>query len=409
MRVMNCAGAGLDVHQKTVVACTLVGPAGADPKMEKRTFGASTSELLAMADWLRELGITHIAMESTGAYWKPVWAILDGQFDLTLCNAAHIKQVPGRKTDQKDAEWIADLLRHGLLKKSFVPPQPQQDLRELTRYRARVSADRSAVSNRIRKLLEGANIKLGSVASDVMGVSGRRILGAIVEGETDPYQLADLALGQLKEKRPQLIEALCGRIRDHHRRMLRLELAQWNFLDALVKELEKAIEEALGPFLAAVTLVKTIPGFSDVSAAAVVAEIGPAMGQFADAGHLASWAGLCPGNNESAGKQYSGRTRSGNIWLKRILCQVAWAASHTRDTYFAAQFRRLAAKRGKKRAVLAVGHALLVTIHAMLRKQQTYQELGADYFDRLHADGLKHYCLKKLEAMGHRVILEPAA
>lgn len=407
--MMNCACAGLDVHQKTVVACTLVGAAGTDPQMEKRTFGTSTRELLSLGDWLRHRGITHVAMESTGTYWKPVWAILDGQFDLTLCNAAHIKQVPGRKTDQKDAEWIADLLRHGLLKKSFVPPQPQQDLRELTRYRAQVSADRSAVSNRIRKLLEGANIKLGSVASDVLGVSGRRMLEAIIEGESDPTKLADLALGQLKEKRSQLIEALSGRIRDHHRRMLRLELAQWKFLNTLIGELEAAIEEALGPFLTAVALIKTIPGFSEVSAAAVMAEVGPNMGQFADAGHLASWSGLCPGNNESAGKQYTGRTRSGNVWLKRILCQVAWASAHTRNTYFSALFRRIAAKRGKKRAVLAVGHAVLVTIHAMLTKQQTYQELGADYFDHLHAEGLKRYCLKKLEAMGHRVILEPVA
>jgi transposase len=406
---MNCACAGLDVHQKTVVACTLVGSAGADPKIEKRTFGTSTSQLLTLADWLRQQGITHVAMESTGTYWKPVWAVLDGEFDLTLCNAAHIKQVPGRKTDQKDAEWIADLLRHGLLKKSFVPPQPQQDLRELTRYRAQVSADRSAVSNRIRKLLEGANIKLGSVASDVLGVSGRRMLEAIVKGEADPDRLADLALGQLKEKRAQLIEALSGRIRDHHRKLLRLELAQWKFLDALVAELEQAIEEALGPFLTAVELVKTVPGFSDVSAAAVIAEIGANMEQFGAPGRLSSWGGICPGNNASAGKQYSGKTRSGNIWLKRILCQVAWAASHTRHTYFAALFRRIGARRGKKRAILAVGHALLETIFAMLRKQQSYQELGADYFDRLHADGLKRYCLRKLEAMGHRVILEPAA
>ena len=409
MRVMNCACAGLDVHQKTVVACALAGEAGGNPVMEKRTFATTTTELLALSDWLRQQKITHVAMESTGTYWKPVWAVLQGEFDLTLCNAAHIKQVPGRKTDPKDAEWIADLLRHGLVKKSFVPPQPQQDLRELTGYRAQVSADRSAVSNRIRKLLEGANIKLGSVASDVMGVSGRRMLHAIVEGKSDPYQLADLALGQLKDKRDQLVEALRGRIRDHHRTMLRLELAQWEFLDALIAELEKAIAEALVPFGPAAELVKTIPGFSEVSVAAVVAEVGPAMEQFADAGHLASWAGLCPGNNESAGKHYSGRTRSGNIWLKRMLCQVAWAASHTRGTYFGALFRRVAARRGKKRAILAVGHAVLVTIYAMLKNQQTFRELGANYFDKLHEDGLKRFCLKKLEAMGHRVILEPAA
>jgi transposase len=409
MRVMNERCAGLDVHQKTVVVCALRGPAGSDPELERRTWATTTGPLLELSDWLRERGITHVAMESTGTYWKPVWAVLEGQFDLTLCNAAHIKQVPGRKTDQKDAEWIADLLRHGLLKKSFVPPPPQQDLRELTRYRAQVSADRSAVSNRIRKLLESANIKLGSVASDVMGVSGRRMLEAMIEGETDPYKLADLALGQLKDKRIQLIEALRGRVRDHHRTMLRLELAQWKFLDALVAELEIAIEEALRPFAEAVELVKTIPGFSDVSAAATVAEIGAGMEQFADAGHLASWAGLCPGNNESAGKHYSGKTRGGNIWLKRILCQVAWAASHTRNTYFTALFRRIAAKRGKKRAILAVAHSILVTIHALLKNQQTYQDLGTDYFDKKNAEGLKRYCLRKLEALGHKVTLEAAA
>jgi transposase len=409
MRVMNERCAGLDVHQKTVVVCALMGKAGSEAEVERRTWATTTSQLLELSDWLRERGITHVAMESTGTYWKPVWAVLEGEFDLTLCNAAHVKQVPGRKTDQKDAEWIADLLRHGLLKKSFVPPQPQQDLRELTRYRAQVSADRSAVSNRIRKLLEGANIKLGSVASDVMGVSGRRILEALIQGETDLEKLADLALGQLKHKRAQLIEALHGRVRDHHRTMLRLELAQWKFLDALVEELEGAIEAALRPFAEAANLVKTIPGFSDVSASATVAEIGARMEQFAEAGHLASWAGLCPGNNESAGKHYSGKTRGGNIWLKRILCQVAWAASHTRNTYFTALFRRIAAKRGKKRAILAVAHSILVTIHALLKKQQTYQDLGADYFDKKNAEGLKRYCLRKLEALGHKVTLEAAA
>jgi len=408
MRVMNERCAGLDVHQKTVVACALVGPAGSEPELERRTWATTTGQLLALGDWLRERGITHVAMESTGTYWKPVWAVLEQQCDLTLCNAAHVKQVPGRKTDQKDAEWIADLLRHGLLKKSFVPPQPQQDLRELTRYRAQVSADRSAVSNRIRKLLEGANIKLGSVASDVMGVSGRRMLEAMIAGETDAEKLADLALGQLKHKREPLIQALQGRVREHHRTMLRLELAQWKFLDALVTELEGAIEEALRPFAEAVARVKTIPGFSDVSAAATVAEIGARMEQFADSAHLASWAGLCPGNHESAGKHYSGKSRGGNIWLKRVLCQVAWAASHTRNTYFTALFRRIAAKRGKKRAILAVAHSLLLTIYAMLHKRQNYQDLGSDYFDKMNADGLQRYCVRKLEALGHKVILEAA-
>jgi transposase len=409
MRIMNCACAGLDVHQKTVAVCALVGGAGVEPAAEKRVFGTSTGALLEMSDWLREKGVTHAAMESTGTYWKPVWAVLEGQFDLTLCNAAHIKQVPGRKTDQKDAEWIADLLRHGLLRKSFVPPQPQQDLRELTRYRAQVSADRSGVSNRIRKLLEGANIKLGSVASDVLGVSGRRMLKAMAEGETDPLKLADLALGELKKKRPELIAALSGRVREHHRTMLGLELEQWNFLNDLVAKLEKAIDKELVPFVEAAQLVKTIPGFSEVSAAAVVAEVGADMNQFASAAHLASWAGLCPGNNESAGKQYSGRTRSGNVWLKRILCQTAWAASHTRGCYFAAQFHRLAAKRGKKRAIVAVAHSLLMTIYSMLKHQTAYQDLGTDYFDKINTEGLKRFCIRKLEAMGHHVVLEPAA
>jgi transposase len=408
MQVMNPRCAGLDVHQKTVVACALTGEPGSEPKVARQTFRTTTSQLLELSDWLRAQGVTHVAMESTGAYWKPIWGILEGAFDLTLCNAAHIKQVPGRKTDQKDAEWIADLLRHGLVKKSFVPPQPQQDLRELTRYRAQVTADRSAVSNRIRKVLEGANIKLGSVASDVMGASGQRMLEALIAGETDPAKLADLAIGQLRQKREQLLEALHGRVRDHHRTMLRLELAQWRFLDRLVEELDDAIRQALGPFQEAVARVKTIPGFSDVSAAATIAEIGAHMEQFGDAAHLASWAGLCPGNNESAGKHYSGRTRSGNAWLKRMLCQVALAAARTRRTYFAALFRRISAKRGNKRAAIAVAHAILVTIYVLLARNQPYQDLGNDYFDKLNADGLKRYCLRKLEAMGNRVILQPA-
>lgn len=409
MRVMHSRCAGLDVHKKTIVACALLGEPGSEPAVEKKVFGSSTGELLELSDWLKQLGVTHVAMESTGTYWKPVWAILDGDLDLTLCNAAHIKQVPGRKTDQKDAEWIADLLRHGLLKKSFVPEQPQQDLRELTRYRAQAAADRTAVGNRISKELEAANIKLGSVASEVMGASGRRMLEAIIAGETDAVKLAGLALGSLKDKRYQLMEALTGRIREHHRTMLRLLLAQWKFLDTLIREIEQDIDKAVAPFLAAVNLIQTIPGISQVSACAIIAEIGPDMKPFADSAHLAGWSGLCPGNNESAGKHFSGKTRSGNIWLKRILCQVAWAASRTRNSYFAAQFHRLAGKRGKKRAVVAVAHSMLVTIFAMLKTKKTYQDLGGDYFDKLNKDGLKRYCVHKLESMGLKVILQAAA
>jgi transposase len=405
---MNLACAGLDVHQKTVVACSLMGAADAEPRLQKGTFATTTNALLELSDWLQQQGVTHVAMESTGTYWKPVWAILEGGFDLTLCNAAHVKQVPGRKTDQKDAEWIADLLRHGLLRKSFVPPREQQDLRELTRYRAQTSAERSAVGNRIRKLLEGANLKLGSVASDVMGASGRRMLEAIVKGETDPERLADLALGSLREKRTLLVEALRGRIRPHHREMLRLLLAEWRFLDTLVGEIEQSINQALVPFAAAVELCETIPGVSATTARSLVAEIGNRMEQFPTSAHLASWGGLCPGNNESAGKQFSGRTRTGNRWLKRTLCQAAWAASHTRHCYFASQFHRLAAKRGKKRAILAVAHSLLVVAHTMLTRHCTYQELGEDHFDKIQAEGLKRFCIRKLEALGHRVILEAA-
>jgi transposase len=405
---MNCYCAGLDVHQKTVVACTLIGEANAEPVMEKRTFATTTAALLELSDWLKQRGVTHVAMESTGTYWKPVWAILEEGFDLTLGNAAHIKQVPGRKTDQKDAEWIADLLRHGLLRKSFVPSLAQQDVRELTRYRTQVVGERSAASNRIRKMLEGANIKLGSVASDVMGASGQRMLEAMVKGETDPEKLADLALGRLREKRADLIEALRGRIRAHHQEMLRLLMAQWRFSDALRGEIEQAIEEAIRPFAEAVELCESIPGVSATAARALVAEIGSRMEQFPTPAHLASWGGLCPGNNESAGKQFSGRTRSGNRWLKRTLCQAAWAASHTRYSYFWSQFRRVAAKRGKKRAILAVGHSILVIAHTLITRNCSYQDLGADYFDKIHAESLKRYCIRKLEALGNRVILEAA-
>jgi transposase len=409
MRVMNCRCAGIDVHQKTVVVCILTGEAGSEPQMAKRVFATTTARLLELSDWLREQQITHVAMESTGTYWKPVWAILEGSFDLTLCNAVHIKQVPGRKTDQKDSEWIADLLRHGLLRKSFVPPQPQQDLRELTRYRAQTMADRSTVSNRIRKLLEGANVKLGSVMSDVLGVSGRRMLHALAEGETDVDKLAGLAVGSLVEKYGALRAALNGRVRQHHRLMLRLLLAEWEFLSELVKKIDDSIDQALHPFVEAVKLVRTIPGFSEVSAAVVVAELGDNMDVFPDAAHAASWAGMCPGNNESAGKQFSGRTRSGNRWLKRILCQVAWAAARTHGTYFSAQFRRLSARRGKKRAIVAVGHSLLVTIVTMLRSRRPYQELGPNYFDRAEAESLTRYCVRKLRALGHQVTLSPVA
>jgi transposase len=409
MEVMHCRCAGLDVHKKSVVVCALVGEAGEAPQVFRGSFGTTTRALLELHDWLRERGVSHVAMEATGTYWKPVWAILEDSFDLTLSNAAHIKQVPGRKTDQKDADWIADLLRHGLLKKSFVPPLAQQDLRELTRHRIQVTGHRSAVSNRISKLLEGANIKLGSVASDVMGVSGQRMLDALVAGETDPEILAGLAIGSLRKKHEALVESLRGRVRSHHRTILRLLLAEWRFLDRLLQETEQAIEEAVCPFREAATLLQTMPGMKATAAYSLVAELGVNMGVFPDGAHAASWAGICPGNHESAGKRYSGRTRNGNRWLKRTLCQVAWAASHTRGSYFHAQHRRIAAKRGKKRAIVALAHSILVTAYTMLKRQCSYQDLGADCFEKINAEGLKRYCIRKLEQLGHRVVLETAA
>lgn len=408
MQVMHCECAGLDVHKKTVVACALIGEPGAAPQAVRGSFGTMTKDLLQLRDWLTGLGVTHVAMEATGTYWKPVWAVLEGGFDLTLSNAAHIKQVPGRKTDQKDADWIADLLRHGLLKKSFVPPTPQQDLRELTRYRAQVTADRSAVTNRVGKLLEGANIKLGSVASDVMGVSSQRMLEAIIEGDTDPENLAGLALGTLRNKHDALVEALRGNVRPHHRTMLRLLLAQWKFLDRMIKETEEAIEVAVRPFLEAVQLLETIPGMKRTAAISTVAEIGADMSVFPDSKHVSSWAGICPGNNLSAGKRLSGRTRKANPWLKRTLSQVAWAATHSDGTYYQARYRRMA-QGAKKKAIVAVAHSVLVTAYTMLKRRCSYQELGADYFEKLHADGIKRYCIRKLEQLGHRVVLDSVA
>lgn len=405
MKVMHTRCAGLDVHQKTVVACVLVGEPGPEPEKDTRSFSTLTVGLLALAEWLREKGVTHVVMEATGVYWKPVWAVLEGQFELVLANAALVKALRGHKTDRKDAAWLAELLRHGLIRASFVPPVATQDLRELTRYRAQVSGDRSRVGNRIRKLLEGANVKLGSVVSDVMGMTGRNILEAIVEGETDPERLADLAVGSLRRKKGPLVQALQGKIREHHRQLLRLELAQWRFLQRLLEELDAAIAEELGPFEKAVGVCDSIPGINQIAARGIIAELGTDMTQFPSAAHVVSWGGLCPGNHESAGKRLSGGTRAGNPWLKRILCQSAWAAASTRESYFAAQFRRLSARRGKKRAILAVAGSLLTVIYTVLKTGQSYKELGADYFLQRDAEQHKRRHVRGLERLGYDVQL----
>jgi transposase len=399
--------AGIDVHKNNVVVCVRCCDRPGKVAEEIRTFSTMTADLLALSDWLAERGVTHAAMESTGVYWKPVFNVLEGRVEVILVNAEHIKQVPGRKTDVKDCQWIAQLLQHGLLKASFVPPQPIRELRDLTRQRTQLIQERTAAVNRIQKVLEDANVKLAGVATDVMGVSGRDMLEALIAGESDPAKLAELARKRLREKIPALRLALQGRVTEHHRFLLRMHLDHVTHLEELIGRLGGRIEEALAPFAEAEERLQTIPGVSQRVAETVLAEVGPRMEQFPSADHLASWAGMCPGNNESAGKRRSGRTTKGNRWLKRILVQAAWAASHTKGTYLAAQYRRLAKRRGVKRALVAVGHTLLVIIYHVLKRGTTYAELGAEFLERLEPARLTRQLVKRLEALGHKVTLEP--
>jgi transposase len=407
MDILYRCCAGLDVHKKTVVACVRRIDAAGQARQEIRTFGTMTCDLLALSDWLAEQGVEHVAMESTGVYWKPVFNILEGRLAVMLVNAQHIKQVPGRKTDVKDCAWIAQLLQHGLLRASFVPPAPIRELRDLTRQRAQLVAEKATAANRIQKVLEDANIKLASVATDVLGVSGRDMLEAIIAGEDDAEKLADKARKRLRNKIPALQAALRGRVTEHHRFQLRLLLDHVTHLEELIGRLGGRIEEVMAPFAEAVERLTTIPGVEQRAAETVIAEIGPNMEQFPSAEHLASWAGMCPGNNESAGKRKSGRTTKGSRWLRQILTQAAWAASHTKETYLAAQYRRLAARRGKKRALVALGHTLLVIIYHLLKNRTTYQELGGDFLERLEPDRLTRQLVRRLEKLGHDVTLRP--
>ena len=407
MDILHRCCAGLDIHKDTVVAC--VRRLADDGRLHKevQTFGTMTRDLLGLSDWLASQGVTHVAMESTGVYWKPVCNILEGPFEVLLVNAQHIKQVPGRKTDVKDCEWIAQLLQHGLLRASFIPPPPIRELRELTRQRAQLVGEKGAVANRIQKVLEDANIKLGSVASDVLGVSGRAMLEAIAAGEEDPEKLADLARRRLRAKIPELRLALHGRVTDHHRFLLRLLLEHVGHLEGLIAQLGARIEEVLAPFAEAAARLDSIPGVDRRVAEILVAELGTDMGPFPTADHLASWAGMCPGNNESAGKRRSGKTNKGSRWLRTVLVQAAWAASHTKGTYLAARYRRLTARRGKKRALVAVGHTILVIAYHVLRDGTTYRELGGDFFERLHPERLTRSLVRRLEKLGHKVTLAP--
>jgi len=406
MQVVHEVCCGLDVHKKGVTACVLWA---SGRRRQTRAFGTFTRELLELGDWLRACGVTHVAMESTGVYWKPVWNLLEGLFEVLLVNAQHIKAVPGRKTDQKDSEWIADLLQHGLLRASFVPPTPIRELRDLTRYRASLAQEINRIANRIQKVLEDANIKLASVATDTLGASGRAMLEAMVKGEQDSQRLAEMAQGKLRNKIPELQEALQGRVSRHHRFLLRELLDHLYFVESKMQRIEQEVAERLGPFQSEVARLCTIPGVDRVTAWGLLAEIGLSMKQFPDAQHLASWAGLCPGSHESAGKRKSGKIRKGSLWLRRCLCQGAWAVSTKKNNYLSALYRRLAARRGSKRATIAVAHKLLVIAYYILRDGTCYSDLGADYFDRLNPEGLRRRLTKRLEGLGFKVTLEPLA
>jgi len=408
MDSLNLKVAGLDVHLRSIQCAVRCRQPTGKLLAQVRSFGTMTRDLRALADYLQSTGVTHVAMEATGVLWKPVWNVLDGRFTLLLVNPRHLKKVPGRKTDVTDAQWIAQLLECGLLRGSFVPPRPVRELRDLTRHRAQLTAEHTRVANRVHKLLEDTNIKLGAVASDVLGVSGRAMLRAMLNGEEDAEKLAELALGQLRKKIPQLRLALEGNCTEHHRFMLRRLLSHLNYLETQIEEFSKRIGPVLDNLLSSQKRERldTIPGIDRMSIENVIAEIGPDMSVFPDERHLSSWTGICPGNEESAGKRLRSRTRKGNRWLRRALAEAAWGASHKKDSYLAAQYRRLAARRGKKRALLAVGHSILVIIYHMLRRDVAYQDLGAEYFDRLEPERLKRYLVRRLERLGYRIALE---
>jgi transposase len=400
---------GLDVHRDTVAACVRVpGPRG-KRQHEVRTFGTTAGELLALRDWLEGHAVTHIAMESTGVYWKPVFYVLEEAFTCLLVNAAHIKQVPGRKTDVKDCMWIAQCLEHGLLRGSFVPPAPIRELRDLTRHRKVLIQERTRVANRVHKLLEDAGIKLASVATNILGVSGRAMLEALVHGTTDPEVLADLARGKLRKKLPALRQALAGRFRPHHAFLVSQLLAHLDYLDESIATVSEEVAGRLAPYAAQLSQLDTIPGINRRTAEVLIAEIGVDMSVFPSDRHLASWAGLCPGNNESAGKHKSGTTRKGSRWLRMGLIEAAAAAVRTKDSALRARYLRVMRHRGHNKAVVAVAHAMLRAVYHLLAEGTTYREPGVDYYDRRHTQRITRRAIQLLERQGYRVVLEPAA
>jgi transposase len=395
MEVRHARCAGLDVHKKSVVACALAGEAGAVPEREVRTFGTMTADLEALADWLAARGCTHAAMEATGAYCKPIYNVLEarGGVELVVANAEHVRAVPGRKTDVKDAEWLADLLRHGLLRASFIPDREQRELRELTRYRTALIRERASEVNRLQKTLEAANVKLAAVLTDVTGASGQRILDALVQGRTDPEQVADLE------------RALVGRLDGALRFVVRQQLKHLRALDEQIAECDAEVAERTRPFAAELARLRTIPGVGPRTAEVIVAEVGADVRRFPTAAHLAAWAGMCPGNNASGGKRRPARARKGSPWLRAALAEAAWAAARCRQGYLPAQFRRLAARRGRKRAIVAVGHTIVVIVHHLLARGTTFEDLGGLYFDERDREAVRRRAVARLEALGFDVDL----
>lgn len=408
MDVLHPKCAGLDIHQKTIVACIRL-MAGNAVQHHLETFGTTTRDLLALADWLTRHGVTHVAMESPGVYWKPLWFVLEGQLALLLANPLHVRSVPGRKTDVNDATWIADLLAHGLVRSSFVPPQPIQELRDLTRTRKQLMREIARHVLRIQKILDQANLKLTGLLTDILGVSGRAILDALVAGERDPDRLADLASGRLKASRAQLVAALHGQVTPHHVFMLTLHLSQIDALHAVVRDLEVRLGDALGPFRAAVQRLTTIRGIGPLAAAVLVAELGVDMSRFPTAGHLRSGAGLSPRQDESAGKRRSTRTLAGNPWLKTILVQAAWSAVRNDNTYLRAQFLRLKARRGPKKAIVAVAASILTAAYHVLQRGVDYHDLGGDHFDRRDKARLAKRLIARLHDLGLTVEVKAVA
>jgi len=402
MDLLHARCAGLDVHQRNVVGCARVQD-GARASYETKTFETTTRGLLELSEWLSSLQCTHVAMEATGVYWKPVWHVLEGSFELILANAQHIKNVPGRKTDVSDAQWIADLAAHGLIRASFVPTVETQQMRDLMRTRKQFIREQVRHTQRIQKTLEDANIKLTTILSDVMGQSGRKIIQALIAGETDPEKLAELTDYRVRASRSAKVEALRGRVTKHHRLLLQLHLAQVDALDASIAEIDKEVERTLEPFRAKVKLLATMPGISALVATTIVSEIGPDMTRFPTAGHLVSWAGLCPQMNESAGKRKSTRIRKGAPWLKTVLVQAALCAVRKKDSYFKAQYHRIRSRRGSKKAIVAVAASMLTSAHAMLSKNVAFADLGADWFDQANRTKTVKRLIHRLAAMGVEV------